>query len=78
MSIKLPAADDPTFRAMLELCQHVRRKLELESGGHYPVDFPAAALFSRGLKAYIDLHGRQETATLLQELAATLSSQTDS
>jgi len=73
MNIELPAADDPAFRAMLELCQHVRRKLEHESGGHYPNDFPAAALFSTGMKAYIDLYGRQQTATLLRELAATLS-----
>ena len=75
MSIQLPSADDPIFRAMLELCQHVRRKLEVESGGHYPVDYPAAALLSTGLKAYIDVHGRELTAELLKELAATLSAE---
>ena len=72
MTIQLPSADDPVFRAMLELCQHVRRKLEVESGGHYPTDYPAAALLSTGLKAYIDLHGRELSAELLTELAATL------
>jgi hypothetical protein len=76
--IKLPAADDPVFRAMLELCQQVRHKLEHESDGHYPADFPAAALFSTGLKAYIDLYGRQQTASLLRELAATLSQSSQS
>lgn len=74
MSIKLPTVDDPAFQTMLELCQHVRRKFEQESDGHYPADYAAAALFSTGIKAYIDLYDRQQTADLLQELADSLSS----
>lgn len=73
MSISIPPADDPALRVMLELCQHVRQKLEQETEANFPADHPAAALLLTGLKAYIDIHGAAATADLLRELANTLS-----